>query len=194
MDILKKLIANPGLQHVADIVIGHLDKDFWTNLAEDREYRELFTEGEQEFLMKTKAVKTLRKSLYDEAKKVCEEKREFADFEEYKREAYWEYYDPMRFYNMSIFDMFPFFAEALEELKNSDSLPTFQQLQKTLSLLEFVSSTGNRFRFSRRVSRVRQACLHECVLDETDDQDVKKGAEDMIKILNQLWIDFTTRD
>ena len=87
MDILKKLIANPGLQHVAEIVIGHLDKDFWTNLAEKHEYRELFTEGEQEFLMKTKAAKTLRKSMYDEAKKICEEKREFADYEDYERVA-----------------------------------------------------------------------------------------------------------
>ena len=69
---MKKLINNPGLQHVAEIVIGHLDKDFVKNLAVNREYRELFTEAEQDFLMKT-----LRKPMYDEAKKICEEERVF---------------------------------------------------------------------------------------------------------------------
>ena len=183
MDILKKLIANPGLQHVADIVIGHLDKDFWTNLAEDREYRELFTEGEQEFLMKT-----LRKSMYDEAKKICEEKREFADYKTYLREAYC-YLDPYygrdyRWHNMSIFDMFPFYAEALEELKSSESLLSFEQLQKTLSLLENVTENNPGY---DHYDEFKLACLHRhrCIPNETDEQDVKKGPEDMIKTLKE---------
>ena len=195
MDILKKLIANPGLQHVADIVIGHLDKDFWTNLAEDREYRELFTEGEQEFLMKTKAAKTLRKSMYDEAKKICEEKREFADYKTYLREAYC-YLDPYygrdyRWHNMSIFDMFPFYAEALEELKSSESLLSFEQLQKTVSLLKNVVTENNP---GYDDDGFKLSCLHRCIPDETlvhlfhdetDEQDVKKGPEDMIKTLEE---------
>ena len=174
MDILKKLIANPGLQHVAEIVIGHLDKDFWTNLAEDHEYRELFNEGEQEFLIKTKAAKTLRKSMYDEAKKICEEKLEFADYEEYVHVAFLDFYC-YRWHNMSIFDMFPFYAEALEELKSSESLLTFKQLQKTLSLLENVITEDN--------PRGQIACFLE--LYEPAEQDVKKGLEDIIKTLEK---------
>ena len=115
MDTLKKLINNPGLQHVAEIVIGHLDKDFARKLTGPLGYCELFTDGEQDFLMKT-----LRKPMYDKAKKICEEKREFTD----KRRHH---------YNKSIFDMFPFFAEALEELKSNESFETFQQLQKTIA-------------------------------------------------------------
>ena len=176
MDILKKLIANPGLQHVADIVIGHLDKDFWTNLAEDREYRELFTEGEQEFLMKTKAAKTLRKSMYDEAKKICEEKREFVGYEAYV------YILRYGWRNMSIFDMFPFYAEALEELKSSESLLSFEQLQKTVSLLKNVVTENNP---GYDDDGFKLACLHRCIPDETDEQDVKKGPEDMIKTLEE---------
>ena len=126
--------------------------------------------------------------MYDEAKKICEEKRKVLKFE-FEFEFDEEVYLPTDFFDEeSIFDMFPFFAEALEELKSSESLPTFQQLQKTVSLLEFVITTGNCFKFARGVRRVKQACLHECVPDESDDQDVKKGPEDMIKILNQLWI------
>ena len=158
MDILKKLINNPVLQHVAEVVIGHLDKDFAKNLAENREYRELFTGGEQDFLMKT-----LKKSMYEEAKEICE--------------------------YLHIFDTFPFFAEALEELKSGESLLTFQQLQKTLSLLEnlvtveipgylYIGLTPDPIGF-------KLACLHRCVPDETDEQDAKKGPEDMIKTLEK---------
>ena len=93
MDTLKKLINNPGMQHVAEIVIGHLDKDFARKLAGPLGYRELFTGGELDFLMKT-----LRKPMYNEAKKICEEKREFTD----KRRHH---------YKMSIFDMFPFWTD-----------------------------------------------------------------------------------
>ena len=157
MDILKILINNPGLQHVAEIVIGHLDKDFAWDLAEDREYRELFTEYEQDFLMKR-----LRKQMYAEAKKICEEKRKFY--------GWWE--DLIK----SFFDMFPFFAEALKELKSSESLLTFQQLQQTLSLLEnIVNGPYGRF----KPTTLRWYDDHH--------QDFKKGPEDMIKALNQYW-------
>ena len=174
MDILKKLINNPGLQHVAEIVIGHLDKDFAKNLAEDREYCELFTDGEQDFLMKT-----LRKPMYDEAKMICKEKRKFPYLLEDFGGVYYDYSQ-----EKSIFDMFPFFAEALEELKSSESLLTFKQLQKTLSLLEYVITED----FLDYGKGVKLACLQkfgldERLWDETDEQDVKKGPEDMIKAL-----------
>ena len=114
-------------------------------------------------------MKTLRKSMYDKAKKICEEKREFLDDE---AEEYQNY--------KSIFDMFPFFAEALEELKRSESLLTFNQLQKIVSLLKNVVTENNP---GFDDDGFKLACLHSFVPDETDDQDVKKGPEDMIETL-----------
>ena len=139
-----------------------------------KKYRELFTKGEQEFLMKTKAAKTLKKLMYDEAKKICEEKREFADYEAYVRADGW--------HNMSIFDMFPFYAEALEELKSSESLLSFEQLQQTVSLLKNVVTENNP---GYDDDGFKLACLHRCIPDETDEQDVKKGPEHMIKTLEE---------
>ena len=136
-----------------------------------KKYRELFTKGEQEFLMKTKAAKTLRKSMYDEAKKICEEKRKF-----YDNQADKDDHD-----DKSIFDMFPFFAGALEELRSSESLLTFQQLHKILSLLKVVITEH----FAGKGARL--ACLHECIPDGRGRgrgrQYVKKGPEDMILAL-----------
>ena len=130
--------------------------------------------------------------MYDEAKRICEEKqREFPflrenDDGEYVFDGY--------IFAKSIFDMFPFFAEALEKLKSSESLLTFKQLRKTLSLLEYMvngvldfGSNTYRLRaflgFGINVKLLKLACLHKCVPDETDEQDVKKGPEDMIKAL-----------
>ena len=170
MDILKKLINNPGLQHVAEIVIEYLDldEDFDTlarKIAEDHEYRELFTKGEQDFL-----VKILRKSMYVEAKKICEEKRVFYDNQADQYENY-----------KSIFDMFPFFAEALEELKSNESFETFQQLQKTLALLVKVVTENSPFGFDS--DGFKLACLHR-YRPRPDDKDFMKGPEDMIKALD----------
>lgn len=176
MDILKKLLNN---RQVAKIVMRYMDEaevfkppeDFDTlarKIAEDRECRELFTNGEQDldFL-----IKRLRRGLTDKAKKICEEKREFLDDEADEYQNY-----------KSIFDMFPFFAEALEEIKRSASLLTFNQLQKIVSLLKNVVTENNP---GFDDDGFKLACLHRCVPDETDEQDVKKGPEDMIKILKE---------
>ena len=110
MDILKDLIANPGLPHVAEIVIGYLDKKFARDLVGNREL--LPGDDEQDFLMKT-----LRKPMYNEARKICEETSIRPD----KR---------------TIFQLHPFFADVLDGLKNGECLETFKQLQEILSLFE----------------------------------------------------------
>ena len=109
MDILKNLIGNPGLHHVAEIVIGFLDKKFARDLVGNREL--LPGDDEQDFLMKT-----LREPMYNEARKICEETRTFD-----KR---------------TIIQLHPFFADVLDGLKNGECLETFKQLQEILSLLE----------------------------------------------------------
>ena len=95
MDILKNLIGNPGLHHVAEIVIGFLDKKFARDLVGNREL--LPGDDEQDFLMKT-----LRKPMYNEARKICEETSTFD-----KR---------------TIFQLHPFFADVLDGLKNGECL------------------------------------------------------------------------
>ena len=116
--------------------------------------------------------------MYDEAKKICEEKREFVGYEAHV------YILRYGWHNMSIFDMFPFYAEALEELKSSESLLSFEQLQKTLSLLENVTENNPGY---DHYDEFKLACLHRhrCIPNETDEQDVKKGPEDMIKTLKE---------
>ena len=178
MDILKKLLNNPGLHHVAEIVIGYMDKEDARNLVGNRlaglSDHELLSEEEQDVLMKI-----LRRPMYDEAKKICEEKRKCYVFEQCDGEDddgfTYESKFPRSLLKESIFDMFPFFAVALEELKSSESLLTFKQLQKTLSLLENVITEDN--------PRGQIACFLE--LYEPAEQDVKKGLEDIIKTLEK---------
>ena len=125
--------------------------------------------------------------MYDEAKKFCEEKWKYPKVFSFE----WEFgiAGANLWDKESIFDMFPFFAEALEELKSCESLLTFQQLQKTLSLLEnvftgdFLTAT-----FMRGVRQVKRDCLGEYFPGFPVLLGVKKGPEDMINILNQLWI------
>ena len=113
--------------------------------------------------------------MYDEAKMICERKRKF--FKMLGRgNGRKKWYN-----NVSIFDMFPFFAGALEELRSSESLLTFQQLHKILSLLKVVITEH----FAGKGARL--ACLHECIPDGRGRgrgrQYVKKGPEDMILAL-----------
>ena len=111
--------------------------------------------------------------MYDEAKMICERKREFFIR---TRFGYRKWYN-----DVSIFDMFPFFADALEELRSSESFVTLQQLHKTLSLLKTVISESMITEyFTGNGATERLACLHECVRRR---RYVKKGPEGMIEAL-----------
>ena len=123
MDILKKLINNPGLQHVAEIIIGHIDKEVARNLVLGNSLADLklLSKEEQDFLMMT-----LRKSMYVEAKAIFDEMQSAPG-------------------STSKYMTFPNLAKKLEELKNDDQcfcgrfehkLQTFKQFQEILSLLE----------------------------------------------------------
>ena len=123
--------------------------------------------------------------MYDEAKMICERKRKFFKICEKKRKffkmqglgnGYKKWYN-----NVRIFDMFPFFVEALEELRSSESFVTLQQLHKTLSLLKTVISESMITEyFTGNGATERLACLHECVRRR---RYVKKGPEGMIEAL-----------
>ena len=155
MDILKDLIANPGYHHVAEIVIGYLDKKFARDLVGNREL--LPGDDEQDFLMKT-----LRKQMYNEAKKICEETR-FRDEERTMIQGY------------------PFFADVLDGLKNGDCLETFKQFEEILSLLEEVKDqdAGDFLYFSEAEGKkgsvdmieILKKCLDDCQKYYSDDYD-----------------------
>ena len=174
MDILKKLINNPGLQHVAEIVIGHMDKEVARDLVGNHlaglADHELLSEEEQDFLMKI-----LRKSMYVEAKAIFDEMQSAPG-------------------STSRFITFPNLAKKLEELKNDDQcfcgrfshkLQTFKQFQEILSLLEEAKMEhGVEFfnRYFRRIdaaSRYRPQELLEamkkhvrdCYYYDSDDSD-----------------------
>ena len=146
MDILKKLINNPGLQHVAEIVIGHMDKEIARNLVgNSRADLELLSKEEQDFLMMT-----LRKSMYDEAKAIFDE-MQFAPGSVHKDET------------------FPNLAKKLEELKNDDQcfcgrfshkLQTFKQFQEILSLLEEAKMEHGVKFFNRYFYRIDVASMY----------------------------------
>ena len=149
MDILKKLINNPGLQHVAEIVIGHMEKEVARNLVGNHlaglADHELLSEEEQDFLMKT-----LRKSMYVEAKAIFDEMQSAPG-------------------STSKYMTFPNLAKKLEELKNDDQcfcgrfehkLQTFKQFQEILSLLEEAKMEHGVKFFNRYFYRIDLASMY----------------------------------
>ena len=67
--------------------------------------------------------------------------------------------------------MYPFFIEALQDLKTSETFESFKQMGQILRLLEDVINEDSGFKL-------------ECLNRFIDDQDAK-GPEDMIKILKE---------
>ena len=124
MDILKQLLNNPGLHNVAETIIGYMDRKIARELAETSTNGELLSEDEQKFVMKT-----MRRFMFNDAKAICDKP--------YYYHEQVPYMNGER-YQKSIFQMFPFFKEALHLLKSSECLESFKQLGKILSLLEDV--------------------------------------------------------
>ena len=157
MDILKHLMSNPGLHRVAETIIGYMDRKVAQNLVGKCE---LLSEEERKFLMKT-----LRRRMFNEAQLICDKTNYFLDnqSDEYENEK-------------SIFQMFPFFIEALEELKISEDLGSFKLLCKILSLVEDVIDEDSVY----ATDGFKLACLNRCI--DPDDQSAK-GPKDMLKIL-----------
>ena len=113
MDILKKLLKNPAFDHLAENILGFMDID-----------KAMETMIESELLDEERKVmkKMLRKLMVNEAQKICEKQVIFKS-----RNG---------LVNPSLFEMYPFFKEALQELKNSESLESFNQLYDILVWLQ----------------------------------------------------------
>jgi len=113
MDILKKLLNNPAFDHLAENILSFMDID-----------KAMETMIESELLDEERKVmrKMLRKLMVNEAQKICEKQVIFKS-----RNG---------LVNPSLFEMYPFFKEALQELKNSESLESFNQLYDILVWLQ----------------------------------------------------------
>ena len=159
MDILKKLMNNPDFHHIAETIIGYMDKKVALDLVGNFE---LLSDQEQKFLMKT-----LRRRLFHEAQLICGKTYRF---ENYREDSYSE---------KSIFEMFPFFIEALQELKTSEDVISFRLLREILLLLEDVIEERDH---ATDHDGFKLLCLYECI--DPDDQDAK-GPKDVIKVLER---------
>ena len=114
MDILKKLLKNPAFDHLAENILGFMDID---KAVETMNESKLFWE-------KFRLRKILRKLMVKEAQMYCEKRVIF------KSRC------GLANLNPSLYTMYPFFKEALQELKNSESLESFNQLYDILVWLQ----------------------------------------------------------
>ena len=115
MDILKKLLKNPAFDHLAENVISFMDTD-----------EAMETMIESELLDEERKVmkKMLRKLMVNEAQKICE------------KQVIFKSRNGLVNLNPTLYAMYPFFKEALQELKNSESLESFNQLYDILVWLQ----------------------------------------------------------
>ena len=189
LDILKDLMSNPGLHHVAEAIIGYLDRELALELVDKRE---LLSEKERKFLMET-----LRRRMFNEAQQICDKTYTFAKSTFYTGDDYdlWTYAGNI---TQSIFQMSPFFIEALHDLKTSETLESFKQMGKIILLLEDVINEDSGFKLkclndfidpkdpndqdAKGPSGFKLTCLNNFI--DPNDQDAK-GPEDMIKILEE---------
>ena len=128
MDILKKLLNNPAFDHLADNIIGFMDTD---EAMETMIESELLSDEERKVMRKM-----LRKLMVKEAQMYCEK--------EVKLKVY---YDHRKLFlipvKTTIYEMFPFFKDALQELKNGETLKSFNQLYDILVWLQPGESQSN---------------------------------------------------
>ena len=128
MDILKKLLNNPAFDHLAENVISFMDTD---EAMETMIESELLSDEEREVMRKM-----LRKLMVKEAQMYCEK--------EVKLKVY---YDHRKLFlipvKTTIYEMFPFFKDALQELKNGETLKSFNQLYDILVWLQPGESQSN---------------------------------------------------
>ena len=115
MDILKKLLKNPAFDHLAENILSFMDID-----------KAMETMIESELLDEERKVmkKMLRKLMVNEAQKICE------------KQVIFKSRNGLVNLNPSLYAMYPFFKEALQELKNSESLESFNQLYDILVWLQ----------------------------------------------------------
>ena len=128
MDILKKLLNNPAFDHLAENIISFMDTD---EAMEAMIESELLSDEERKVMRKM-----LRKLMVKEAQMCCEK--------EVKLKVYFDHRKlfliPVK---TTIYEMFPFFKDALQELKNGETLKSFNQLYDILVWLQPGESQSN---------------------------------------------------
>ena len=115
MDFLKDLLMNPEFDHLVESIISSMDID--KAMASMIEYKH-FSEEERRVFRKV-----IRKLMVKEAQKNCKKKVTFESRSD-------------GLVNPSLFEMYPFFKDALQELKNNESLESFIQLYDILVWLQ----------------------------------------------------------
>ena len=129
MDVLKKLLNNPAFDHLAENIIGFMDTDV---AMETMIESELLTDEERKVMKKI-----LRKVMVKEAQMRCEKQVTviFNVLDRFDEDEYVEYYFKMSD-ETTLYKLYPFFEEALQELKKSESLESFNQLYDILVWLQ----------------------------------------------------------
>ena len=115
MDILKNLLMNPAFDRLVENIISSMDTD---EVMESMIEYKHFSEEERRVFRKV-----LRKLMFKEAQKICEKNLTFESRSD-------------GLVNPSLFEMYPFFKDALQELKNNESLESFIQLYDILVWLQ----------------------------------------------------------
>ena len=118
MDILKKLLNNPAFDHLAENIISFMDTDEAMETMIESE----FLSDEERKVMR----KMLRKLMIKEAQMYCEK----------EVKVYSDRILRFRCVETTLYKMFPFFKDALQELKNSETLKSFNQLYDILVWLQ----------------------------------------------------------
>ena len=121
MDILKKFLNNSAFEHLAENIISFMDTD---EAMETMIESELLSDEERKAMQKI-----LRKLMVKEAQMFCEKKVEvkFCKSSDLCNKV---------FVKTTLYEMYPFFKDALQELKKSESLKSFNQLYDILVWLQ----------------------------------------------------------
>ena len=129
MDVLKKLLNNPAFDHLAENIIGFMDTDVAMETMIESEH---LTDEERKVMKKI-----LRKVMVKEAQMRCKKQVTviFNVLDRFDEDEYVEYYFKMSD-ETTLYKLYPFFEEALQELKRSESLKSFNQLYDILVWLQ----------------------------------------------------------
>ena len=126
MDILKKFLNNSAFEHLAENIISFMDTD---------EAMETMIESELLSNEERKAMQIiLRKLMVKEAQMFCEKKVEVKSCKVCKSSDKKLYCKDL--VKTTLYEMYPFFKDALQELKKSESLESFNQLYDILVWLQ----------------------------------------------------------
>ena len=121
MDILKKFLNNSAFEHLAENIIRFMDTD---EAMENMIESEILSDEERKAMRKI-----LRKVMIKEAQMFCEKKVEVKSSDPKQRSK-------KVLVKTTLYEMYPFFKDALQELKKSESLEKFNQLYDILVWLQ----------------------------------------------------------